>query len=207
MVGYEVSLPWREWHDPLPTNYQLSRRLTGLLRRLRRTPEILKEYDFIIHSQLKHQIVKVVPEDEENASVIHYLPHHAVVCQDKNTTKVKVVYDAFSKSIGPSLNQCLHVGIKYNQKINELLFQFQSYPVALVADIEKAFLMISINLADHDVLCFLWVEDPFNEDFRVVTMRFTRVMFRVTYSPFLLNATIQHHLRCAVPLAQALLRH
>ena len=28
---YEVSLPWREGHDPLPTNYDLSkRRLTGL---------------------------------------------------------------------------------------------------------------------------------------------------------------------------------
>ena len=193
---YEVSLPWREGHDPLPTNYQLSRRrLTGLLRRLRRTPEILKEYDFIIRSQLKHQIVEVVPEDEENASVIHYLPHHAVVRQDKNTTKVRVVYDASSKSIGPSLNQCLHVGPKYNQKINELLFRFRSYPIALVADIEKAFLMVSINPADRDVLRFLWVENPFEEDFKVVTMRFTRVMFGVTSSPFLLNATIQHHLQ------------
>ena len=41
---YEVSLPWRECHDPLPSNYDLSRRrLTGLLRHLKQNPEILKE--------------------------------------------------------------------------------------------------------------------------------------------------------------------
>ena len=136
-----------------------------------------------------------MPEDEENAGIIHYPPHHAVVFQDKDTTKVRVVYDASSKCIGPSLNQCLHVGPKYNQKINELLFRFLSYLVALVADIEKVFLMVSINPADCDVLRFLWIEDPFDEDFKVVTVRFTRVMFGVTSSPFLLNATIQHHLQ------------
>jgi len=46
---YEVSLPWKEMHDPLPDNYILSlRRLEGLIRRLRQTPEILQEYDATI---------------------------------------------------------------------------------------------------------------------------------------------------------------
>ena len=32
---YEVSLPWKEFHQPLPDNYDLSlHRLTGLLQRL-----------------------------------------------------------------------------------------------------------------------------------------------------------------------------
>lgn len=36
---YEVSLPWREYHDTLPDNHALSRRrLFGLLRRLKQTP-------------------------------------------------------------------------------------------------------------------------------------------------------------------------
>ena len=50
---YEVSLPWREYHDPLPDNYDLSRkRLYGLLRRLKQNPTILREYNAIIHDQL-----------------------------------------------------------------------------------------------------------------------------------------------------------
>ena len=57
---YEVSLPWREGHDPLPTNYDLSkRRLTGLLRRLKQSPEVLKEYDSIIRTQLQDGIVEL----------------------------------------------------------------------------------------------------------------------------------------------------
>ena len=46
---YKVSLPWKEEHDPLPDNYQLSsRRLQGLLRCLRQDPALLKEYDTVI---------------------------------------------------------------------------------------------------------------------------------------------------------------
>ena len=73
--------------------------------------------------------------------VIHYLPHHAVICQDKETTKVRVVYDASARSCGPYLNDCLHTGTKFNQRILEIMLRFWSYPVTFIADIEKAFLM------------------------------------------------------------------
>ena len=39
---YHVSLPWREYHETLPTNHELSlKRLHGLLHRLRQEPEVL----------------------------------------------------------------------------------------------------------------------------------------------------------------------
>ena len=59
---------------------------------------------------------------------------------------------------------------------------------------EKAFLMISIKEADRDVLRFLWVTsiDEYQPSLQVY--RFTRVTFGVSASPFLLNATIRHHL-------------
>ena len=91
------------------------------------------------------------------------------------------------------MNDCLHVGPKLYQSINKL-FRFRSYPVALVADIEKAFLMISVNPDDRDVLRSLWLENPFDADVRLTILRFTRVVFGVSSSPFLLNATIRHHL-------------
>ena len=97
---YEVSLPWCECHDPLPTNYDLSRRgLTGLLRRLKQSPEILREYNAIIQNQLEQGIVEVVKEDGVSSGMVHYLPYHA--------TKVIVVYDASAKANGPSLNDCM----------------------------------------------------------------------------------------------------
>ena len=192
---YEVSLPWREYHDPLPDNYDLShKRLYGLLRRLKQNPAILHEYDAIIQDQLKRGIVEVVEDLKDTPKMTHYLPHHAVIRQDKKTTKVRVVYDASARSSGPSLNDCLHTGPKFNQRILEILLRFRSYPIALVADIEKAFLMISIAPKDREVLRFLWLKDVFQEESEIIKLRFTRVVFGVSPSPFLLNATIQHHI-------------
>ena len=169
---YEVSLPWRECHDPLPDNYNLSRRrLYGLVRRLKQTPVILREYDAILHEQLDKGIIERVEDSDETPGMIHYLPHHAVIRQDKETTKVRLVYDASARSNGPSLNDCLHTGPKFNQKILEILLRFQSYPIALVADIEKAFLMISVTPKDRDVLRFLWIDDPSSSEPRIVTLR------------------------------------
>ena len=106
---YKVALPWREFHDQLPSNHQLSvNRLRGLLRRLKQEPAILEEYDRIIQDQLEKGIIEAVQADETPPGTVHYLPHHAVVRRDKATTKVRVVYDASARSAnGPSLNDCL----------------------------------------------------------------------------------------------------
>ena len=192
---YEVSLPWREQHDNLPDNYNLSRRrLHCLLKRLQQNPEVLREYNSIICDQLERGIIEEVGDSEVTSNVIHYLPHHAVIRHDKETTKVRVVYDASARSSGPSLNDCLYTGPKFNQRILEILLRFRSYPIGFIADIEKAFLMISVNPRDRDVLRFLWVRDPFSKDPELVALRFTRVIFGVSASPFLLNATIKHHI-------------
>ena len=148
---YKVPLPWREFHDPLPDNYQLSlRRLQGLLRCLKQEPAILKEYNEIIHDQLRKGIIEAIPAGEIPPKVTHYLLHHAVVRRDKLTTKVRVVYDASAKSTNnPSLNDCLLKGPKFNQLIFDLLVP---YKIALTADLEKAFLMVSVDEPDRDVL-------------------------------------------------------
>ena len=54
--------------------------------------------------------------------------------------------------------------------------------------------MVSMNEEDRDALRFLWVRDVGGESPELVTYRFTRVAFGVSNSPFLLNATIQHHM-------------
>ena len=55
-------------------------------------------------------------------------------------------------------------------------------------------LMISVNPSDQDVLRFLRVKDIQADDPDIVVYRYTRVVFGVSSSPFLLNATIRHHL-------------
>ena len=103
---YEVNLPWKATHPPLPDNYELSRqRLSSLLGRLRKEPEVLKEYDSVIRDQIQRGIVEVVERDANPGShEVHYISHHAVIRRDKSTTKLRIVYDASAKPDGASLN-------------------------------------------------------------------------------------------------------
>ena len=65
----------------------------------------------------------------------------------------------------------------------------------IVADIEKAFLMIKVTETDQDVLRFLWYKDISVDKPEIEVFKFTRVVFGVGSSPYLLNATIAQHLR------------
>ncbi|CAB4017874.1 E3 ubiquitin- ligase DZIP3, partial [Paramuricea clavata] len=193
---YSLSLPWKEGHSLLPSNYSCSvQRLKGQLLRLKKEPEGLQEYDRVIKEQLELGIIEPVVE-LERADKIHYLPHHAVVRKDAKTTKVRVVYDASSKETkkGVSLNDCLHVGPPLSPLLYHIILRFREKRIALVADIEKAFLNIEIDPCDRDCLRFLWVGNIHEDEVKPVEYRFCRVVFGVNCSPFLLNATLQHHL-------------
>ena len=62
--------------------------------------------------------MEAIQPDETTPRVVHYLLHHAVVCQDKINTKVDVVYDVSARSANdPSLNDCPYKGPKFNQLI------------------------------------------------------------------------------------------
>ena len=194
---YCVRLPWKEHHPPLPDNFSLSQtRLLGLVRRLKQSPHIFKEYDNIIQDQISQGIVEIVsdPWNTSRSNQIHYLPHHGVVREDKSTTKLRVVFDASARTSGPSLNDCLYTGASFKQRIADILVRFCLFPVGLVADIEKAFLMVSIADDDKDVYRFLWLDDIEAELPKIKVLRFSRVVFGVSSSPFLLNATIKHHM-------------
>ena len=191
-----MELPWKDPHLTLPDNYQLCLwRLYGLVRRLKQDPDVLHEYDSIIRDQIQQGIVETTESSEEanEDEKIHYLPHHAVVQRDKETTKVQVVYDTLAHSDGHSLNDCLHAGPKFEQQIMDILLRFHVHCIAVTADIEKAFLMVSVAAKDCDVLRVLWFDDVFADQPHVVELRFTCVVFGVSSSPFLLNARVYHH--------------
>lgn len=195
---YEVSLPWKE--ERPSDHYNLSfNRLKMLQRRLVREPELLREYDQIIKDQLQEGIIERVTEPGTNQSHnedVHYMPHHGVVRKDKQTTKLRIVYDG-SATPGKgelSINDCLQPGPNFIPKLFDVLVKFRWHPVALTADIEKAFLMIGVQEADRDMLRFLWFEDPPNLNSEISHFRFTRLVFGLRPSPAILGSTIAHHL-------------
>lgn len=77
-----------------------------------------------------------------------------------------------------------------------MLLRFRIGNIAIIADAEKAFLQVRPHPADRDATCCLWVRsDKLPQGDNLVQCRYTRVTFGLTYSPFLLAKTIQHHLK------------
>lgn len=149
---YTVNLPWKEGHERLPSNYYNSlKRLKGQIRKLQQDPDTLIEYDRVIKDQLEKGIIEPVCNLEEEGKLF-YLPHHPVIRREAKTTKLRVVYDASAKEGGKgvSLNDCLHIGPALTPHLYDVLVRFREKRVAIVGDIEKAFLNVEIARKDRD---------------------------------------------------------
>ena len=192
---YEVELPMKENHPILHDNYfPCVKRLSVLQNRLQKEG-LLMCYDEIIQQQIQNDMVEVVPADEPTPAMgdVTYLPHRAVVKEDKVTTKIRIVYDCSAKSGGTSLNDCLYKGPCVTPLIFDCLLRFRANNVALVGDIASAYLQISVIPEHRDLLRFLWFKNVMNDDYTIQKLRFKRILFGAAPSQFLLNAVIRAH--------------
>ncbi|GFX62361.1 DUF1758 domain-containing protein [Trichonephila clavipes] len=113
---YTVRLPFHTPTTRLGNLKQCAiRRLISVERHLISNPDKYKLYRNFMkeYLDLKHMCVcvELVPDSEINNVKSLYLSHHGVVRDTSCTTKLRVVFDAFSKtSSGLSLNDLLMVG-------------------------------------------------------------------------------------------------
>ncbi|KAK3873849.1 hypothetical protein Pcinc_021180 [Petrolisthes cinctipes] len=192
---YEVTLPWKSdtARSQLQDNVKLAKkRLSNLCHRFQKDPRLKEEYDAVFRAYEKEGICEEVPPSQlKSIHPTYYLPHRPVVRESSSSTKIRPVFDASAAGYnGVSLNDCLDAGPSLNPDLVETLLRFRRWQVAFTADISKAFLQINVREDDRDVHRFLWQCGD-----QVRTMRFLRVPFGNKSSPFLLNATIKHHLQ------------
>ncbi|GFX10778.1 DUF1758 domain-containing protein [Trichonephila clavipes] len=195
---YEVKLPWKCNSENLPSNKELTwKRHLQMMNKLR-NGKFFEDYKSVFRQWENLNIIERVPEVELN-NECHYLPHRPVIKLDSATTKIRPVFDASAREKGkPSLNDCLYKGVNLIELIPDILDRFRIYPVGIVADIEKAFLMLSVAPKDRDYLRFFF---PCNE--KQLVYRHCRVVFGVSSSPYLLNASIMHLLENCNPESMA----
>ena len=161
-----------------------------LIRKLERTGQY-EEYDSIIREQLQEGVVE--PASEIASGKEFYIPHNGVTRENAESTKLRIVYDAFAREREnqPSLNDCLHPGPPLQNHLWDILVRSRFYPVLLTGDLKKAFLQVRIKEEERDALRFHW--RPPNSS-KTSILRFTRVLFGMTCSPFLLGGVIHQHL-------------
>ncbi|GFY57282.1 integrase catalytic domain-containing protein [Trichonephila inaurata madagascariensis] len=175
--------------------------LTAYLRRevesRERTEYLVKPHD----SQLKinnsysnrEGIVERTSCDSLSDSQGFYLPHHAVIRSDKTTSRIRIVLNGSAHEDGESsLNQSLYTGPNSHPNILELLICFRKSPAAFIADVKSAFLQIELDLGDRDFTRFFWTDNLNNEPY---VLNFTRVLFGLRPSPYLLASTLKRHFK------------
>ncbi|KAK7592957.1 hypothetical protein V9T40_007709 [Parthenolecanium corni] len=198
--SYQLNWPYKYDPPDLEENFGLAfGRLVHLWKQLRTTPELLIAYDGIIRNQLETDVAEVVnTRAKTKPGRVHYLPHRGIIRIGKSTP-IRMVVDASAKSRkhAKSLNDNIMKGGNWVTELPGVLLRFRKHGVAVTSDIFKAFHQIMIAPEDRDVVRFLWLRDinkPPSAD-NLVIYRFKRMAFGVIASPFLLTATIKHHLR------------
>ena len=153
---------------------------------------MLEEYDAVIKRQLDEGIVERVTKAAVGPEF--YIPHKAVVREAAQSTKLRVVYDASARAYAqaPSLSECLHVEPPLQNLLWSVLVRNRLHPVAITGDMKQAFLQVRIREADRDALRFHWLRDLQTRE--VDELGFTRALFGLSSSPFLLAGVILQHL-------------
>ncbi|XP_042874774.1 uncharacterized protein LOC122254950 [Penaeus japonicus] len=157
---YEVALPWKNdsVKEKLINNESIvRRRLYRLQVKLDKDKELKKDYLKVLASYEDENIIEEVPSNEiSNVNPIYYMPHRPVIKLNSSSTKIRPVFDASASCFnGVSLNDCLHSGPSLNPDLVEVLVRFRRWPIAITADIKKAFLQINVRKEDKDVHRFL----------------------------------------------------
>ena len=84
------------------------------------------------------------------------MPHHEVIRSDKKTTRLRIVYDASSKTANEaSLNECLYRGPPLTPLIFDDLVRFRMFRTVLIDGLEKAFLNVRVKPEECDYLRFI----------------------------------------------------
>ena len=151
-------------------------------RTLRQRPEVSRQYSEVLESHITKGYIRKIKDADQEGPCQWLLPHFPVVRTDKETTKVRIVFDAAAKHEGKSLNDEMYAGPKLQRDLVQVLLRFCLEPVAIVGDIAEMFLQVEVNPPDRKYLRFLWRTHP---DQPATTYEFTRLVFGLKASPYL----------------------
>ncbi|KAH9640193.1 hypothetical protein HF086_008429 [Spodoptera exigua] len=138
-----VKLPLKDTADCLGDSYKLAkRRFIKTENRLKRNRTLKLEYTKFINEYEKLGHLTVLKNDYFNKNTIpsYYLCHHAVLKQESESTKLRVVFDGSAPTTsGCSLNDILMVGPTVQDTLFSILLRSRQYKYLLTGDIEKMY--------------------------------------------------------------------
>nr|XP_033204870.1 uncharacterized protein LOC117165663 [Bombus vancouverensis nearcticus] len=110
----------------------------------------------------------------------YFLPHHGVIKESSQTTKLRVVFDGSAPTTtGVSLNDVLHTGPKLQDDLFFILLRFRSHQYVITGDVEKMYRQFLVRPEDRKFQQILWR----NSDGEVDTYQLNTVTFGLSAAP------------------------
>lgn len=189
---YEVEIPWKENKNSLPDNSEMAKkRLVSTEKRLEKDLVIKQMYSDTIDSYIKKGYITKCGTIEQNKIDTKWLlPHFPVIKLNRETTKVRIVFDASAAYQGISLNDTIEQGPILQNNLFDVLMRFRKEKVALVCDIQEMYLRVGIIPPDRKYHRILWRN---SQDIEPEVYEFNRLVFGVNASPFLAQIIAQHN--------------
>nr|XP_058942387.1 uncharacterized protein LOC131770692 [Pocillopora verrucosa] len=189
---YEVSVPWKQDRPNLPNNRQMAeRRLQLFEKKLQKDTQLANAYQGVIDDYLEKEYIRVVPTSEPRPESEWFLPHFPVVRPDRETTKVRIVFDASAQLNEKSPNTEALPGPKLQSNIFDILVRFRKELEVLVSDVSQMYHQLVLKPEDRPFHRFLWR----NLDIQCPPQvyEFSRFVFGGCYCPFCAQFTWQRH--------------
>jgi hypothetical protein len=135
----------------LRNNYAMAlKRFMNMERKLSLDPQLEKDYDVEIKALFERGDARWLRDDEIDEPIAFYMPHRPVVRPDKETTKIRPVFDASARTRdGVSLNSEILKTPVLHPALTGILMRFRMKPIGLTGDISKMFLRMGI-LPEHE---------------------------------------------------------
>ncbi|KAF0290456.1 hypothetical protein FJT64_001208 [Amphibalanus amphitrite] len=142
--------------------------------------EQFQEYDDHLHQLLEDAVIEPALPSPPSEFI---LPHRGL----HRNGKLRVVFDGSAPDgAGMSLNSYLEPGENLLHRLPAVLLNFRSGAVGCQTDIRAAFHQIVLTEEDRQFVQLLWAGQR---------LRFRRVPFGLTCSPYMLLCTIAEHVR------------
>ena len=178
---YQIGLLWKSGRRPVTNLLSAERRTCRMSQKL--GEEELHRYDEHPKKLKKNGMIEDAPPDAGDSAAAFHLPHRGI----HRSGKLRVVFDgSASDGAGTSLNDHLDSGENLLRRLSAVILSFRANAVGCQADTRSAFHQIALEEHERRFVQFLWQGQH---------LRFRRVPFGITCSPYMLLRTISCHVR------------
>lgn len=192
--NYMVNLPILEnKFSQLGNSFNTAYRcLLHLESRFQKDKNLHNEYKKFIHEFITLGHAEYITDFNQSTSCnkSFYLPHHAVLRPDSQTTKLRTVFNGSAKTdTGVSLNDVLLEGPNIYNDILDIILRFRLHKYIFTADIVKMFRNIFIN-PDHRPLQRLLWRDTKSDPLQCIQI--STVVYGTKSAPYLACRTLRY---------------